>query len=306
MEKAMKISLIGTGRVGSTLAFQLLMRGLGNQLVLVDRNREVAEGEALDLQHAEAFTSHSMKIRAGDIGDTAGSDLLVLTCSVPWKPQYTSRFQIGRDNLTIYRDLVPELVAKSPDARIVVVSNPVDVMTYHTLKLSGFGPERVFGTGTLVDSGRFRSMLSAKLGIHPDDVRAYILGEHGDSQFPFFSNAVAGGARIAEDDATIDLFHKASHAGHDVMRRKGHTNFAITMAAALVIEAIARDSRRTTPLSVLIDGYLGVADVCLSLPVVVGRPGITQVLYPDMSEPEITAFRRCADMVRQGISESLG
>ncbi|NQU26645.1 MAG: lactate dehydrogenase [Candidatus Nealsonbacteria bacterium] len=301
----MRISLIGTGRVGSTLAFQLLLRGLAEELVLVDRNREIAEGEALDLQHAEAFTSHPMAVRAGELSDTAGSDLIVISCSVPWSPDYASRFDIGRDNLTIFKEIVPPLAEFSPDAKILVVSNPVDVMTYHVIELSGFGPNRVFGTGTLIDSGRFRALLSKKLGIHPDDLRAYILGEHGDTQFPVFGMASAGGARIAEDAATHELSRLASLSGYDVVHCKGHTNFAISMAATLVVEAIAWDTRRTMPLSVHTNGFLGIDDVCLSLPVVVGKEGITQVLHPDMGENEIAALKKCARTVRHGIEQSL-
>ncbi len=302
----MKISLIGTGRVGSTLAFQLLLRGLGKELVLFDRNREIAEGEALDLRHAEAFTGHPTVVRAGDLDDTAESDVIVISCSVPWKEEYTSRFDIGRDNLEIFKPLVPRLAEASPGASILVVTNPVDVMTYHAVRLSRLGPNRVFGTGTLIDSARFRAMLSARLKIHADDLRAYVLGEHGDSQFPVFSMAVAGGARIAKDDATHEIFRRASRAGHRVMDRKGHTNFAISMAATLVIEAIAWDTHGTMPLSVTVDGFLGVDDVCLSLPVVVGKHGITRVLHPDLDQTEAEAFHRCVRIVQQGIEQSLG
>lgn len=302
----MKISLVGLGRVGSTLAYTLLLRGLADELLLVDCKREVALGEALDLQHAEAFTGHPMIVRAGEVDDTAGSDIIILSCSVPWNPDYTSRFDLGYDNLRLFRAIVPPLAQASPNAKMLVITNPVDVMTYHVIKLTGFEPQRVFGTGTLIDSARFRTMLSARMGIHPDDVRAYILGEHGDTQFPLFSMATAGGSRILGDDATREIFREASRAGFDVVQQKGHTNYAISMAAALVVEAIVWDTCRTMPLSVLVDGFLGVHDVCLSLPVVMGKNGITQVLRPNLGEDEASAFRRCAAIVREGIERSLG
>jgi L-lactate dehydrogenase len=302
----MKVSVIGVGRVGSTLAYTLLLRGLADELVLVDRQPGVAEGEALDLDHAEAFTAHPVAVRAGGLADTAGSDVVVLACSVPWSADYTSRFDIGRDNLAIFQDVVPPLAEASPRAKILVITNPVDVMTWHAIRLSGFEPGRVFGTGTLVDSARFRMLLSEKMGIHPDDLRAYTLGEHGDSQFPVFSLAVAGGTRIAENDATHEVFRQASRSGFEVVRRKGHTNYTISMAATLVIEAIAWDTRRTMPLSVRIDGFLGARDVCLSLPVVVGRAGVTRVLEPKLGEEESASFRRCAEIVREAIQRSMG
>ncbi|MGH8624307.1 MAG: hypothetical protein ACREYC_03170 [Gammaproteobacteria bacterium] len=166
-------------------------------------------------------------------------------------------------------------------------------------------PSRVLGTGTLIDSARFRSMLSAEVGIHPDDLRAYILGEHGPSQFPALSLAQAGGEAIEDNRGRRRMFDQAVDAGFEVFRSKGYTNDAIAMAAALIIESIAFDKRHTMPISTLIDGYLGVRDVCLSVPVVVGREGITRVLQPDLNELEIDAFRASAVTVRGAINEML-
>ncbi len=300
----MKISLIGVGRVGSTIAYTLLMRGLADQLVLVDRESRITQGEALDLEHAEAFTAHPVKVIAGEIPQTADSDVLILSCSVPWNSNYTCRFDIGCGNLKLFQKIIPELARLSPEAKILVVSNPVDVMTWHTIELSGFPPARVFGTGTLIDSARFRAMLSVNMGIHPDDLRAYILGEHGDSQFPAFSQAMAGATPIAQSQTTSDIFRRASQAGFEVIKRKGHTNYAISLATALIIEAIVWDTRRTIPLSVKLDGFLGINDVCLSLPAVLGRDGITQVLKPELTAKEKESLLRCADVVREGIKLS--
>jgi L-lactate dehydrogenase len=301
----MKISIIGMGAVGSTIAYTLLLRGLTDELMLVDHDSKIAEGEALDLEHAEAFTSHPVIVRAGGLNETAGSDIVVICCSVPWKPGCKSRFDIGRDNLKIFKQIVPALAKASPQAKILVITNPVDVMTFHALRLSGFGSKRIFGTGTLIDSARFRTMLSKKMSIHPDDLRAYILGEHGDGQFPVFSLAVAGGTRIAENESTIELFHKTSRAGFDVVNRKGHTSYAIGMTAALVIEAIVWDTHRTMPLSILVEGFLGERDVCLSLPVVMGKEGVMQVLEPELGQQEKEAFHRCATIVRDAIKLSI-
>lgn len=298
----MKISIIGIGHVGSTLAYTLLQRSLGNELVLVGHNTQITEGHALDLEHAKAFTNHPVTIRHGNIEDTAASDIIVLTASVPWDNRYTSRFDIGHDNFAIFKKIVPSLAQISPEAKILVITNPVDVMTYHTLKLSGFPATQVFGIGTLIDSARFRTLLAANIGIHPDDLRAYILGEHGETQFPVFTLAMTGGTRIVANDVTNNIFQQTSRAGFEVIHRKGHTNFAIRMAAALVIEAIVWDTRRTMPLSILIENFLGINTLCLSLPVVVGKTGITQILKPDLSEVEIEAFQRCAKSVQEGIT----
>jgi L-lactate dehydrogenase len=148
-------------------------------------------------------------------------------------------------------------------------------------------------------------MLSKKMKIHPDDLRAYVLGEHGDSQFPVFSMAVAGGTRIVENDATMEVFHKTMRAGFDVVSRKGHTSYAISMAAVLVIEAMAWDTHKTMPLSILIEGFQDIKDICLSLPVVVGKNGVSQVLEPELGQQEKEAFHRCATIVRDAIKLSI-
>ncbi|MDZ7736498.1 MAG: hypothetical protein U5P41_10620 [Gammaproteobacteria bacterium] len=194
---------------------------------------------------------------------------------------------------------MPELAKNSPDAVFVVLTNPVDIMTYHTIRLSGFPPRRVIGTGTLIDSARFREMLSDEIGIDPDDLRAYILGEHGPHQFPALSQAQVGGERIDDNEHRRQMFRDAVEAGHNVLRAKGYTNYAIAMAASLIIEAIVHDTRRTMPVSTLIDGWLDVADVCLSLPVVIGRSGITRVLHPELDASEREAFRQAAVAVAE-------
>lgn len=297
----MKVSILGLGHVGNTLAYTLVTQGLVDELVLVSRNLEKAEGEALDLLHAEGLIDSQVQVRAGAIEDTAGSDILVLTFSVPLDPSFSSRLEFGSGNRVLFEALLPALAEKSPEALLLVVTNPVDVMTYHAIEMSGFPDQRVFGTGTLIDSARFRTLLSREQGIHPDDVRAYILGEHGDAQFPLFSGAMAGGLSIADTPRARELFEAASQAGYEVVKRKGYTSYAIAQAAAMAIETIGSNALRTMPLSVRIRGYLGVQDVCLSLPVVLGRNGVERVLYPELNEEERQAFLRGAEQVREGI-----
>lgn len=287
------------------MAYSAVVRGLADEVVLVDRAKEIAEGEAHDLVHAASFTAHPVDVRAGDYADTAGSDIVVICASVPWSPEFRSRLDLAVGNARLYREIIPAIAGASPDAVLVVVTNPVDVMTYHALRISGFPESRVIGTGTLVDSARFRALLSRELGIHPDDVRAYILGEHGDSGFPALSVAITGGKRLnAESERGREIFRTALKAGHFVFERKGYTNYAIAMAAATMIEAIARDSRRTMPVSALVDGFLGVSDVALSLPCVIGREGVVRRIEPDLSEEEAEAFRNSARIVREAIEGS--
>ncbi|MEO0531309.1 MAG: lactate dehydrogenase [Planctomycetota bacterium] len=302
----MKVSIIGMGRVGSALAYTLVLKELVDELVLVNRSRDRAEGDALDLQHAHLFLDHRIDIRAGETADTDGSDVIALCASAPWKDNFTDRLAAATANTRLFEELIPPLAEASPDAKFVVLSNPVDVLTWHTIRLSGFAPERVMGTGTLVDSARFRELLSEQIEIHPADIRAYSLGEHGDSQFLAFSRATAGGEPVEDRPDRREMFQQATQAGYEVFNKKGCTNYAIAMAAAHIIGSIANDSRHTMPLSTLIDGYQGVSGVCLSVPVVVGRTGVTRWMRPALNEQEAEAFRHSASVIRKAIVETLG
>lgn len=294
------------GRVGSALAYTLVLKELVDELVLVNRSRDRAEGDALDLQHAHMFLDHRIDIRAGEVADTAGSDVIALCASAPWKDTFTDRLDSAVANTRLFEELVPPLAKASPEAKLLVLSNPVDVLTWHTLRLSGFDPTRVMGTGTLVDSARFRELLSEQVGIHPADIRAYALGEHGDSQFLAFSRATAGGEPVEDSPDRRAMFDQATRAGYEVFQKKGCTNYAIAMAAAHVIGSIVKDSRHTMPLSTLIDGYQGVSGVCLSVPVVVGSKGVTRWMRPDLNEQEAEAFRTSAKVIREAIASTLG
>ena len=227
----MKISLIGMGRVGSTLGFALMVKGLADELVLVNRTPEVAVGETLDLSHASTLVSEPVQIHAGGIADTQQSDIIVMCTSVPLGPQHTTRHELAAGNVEIFCQYIPELVEHSPHACVLIITNPVDVMTYVAWKLSGLEPQRVFGTGTIIDSARFRGLLSQEVGIHPDDVRAYVLGEHGDTQFPALSLALSGGEWVGGHHAARRLFKQTVRSGYEVVQHKGHTNFAIALAA---------------------------------------------------------------------------
>jgi L-lactate dehydrogenase len=298
----MKISIVGIGKVGSATAFALVTKGLCEQLVLVGRNPRSALGDAHDLMHAGAFV-RPMNVIAGTTKDTKASDIIVFTASAPLTDT-SSRLTVARDNAKLYRTLVPRLAKLSPHAILIVVANPVDLMTYLTLQLSGFPPSRVIGTGTLLDTARFRALLSRESGINVFDLRAYILGEHGDSQFPALSVASAGGMRFDEHDATVQrCFQTARRGGYQVVRHKGHTNYAIALATALIVEMIGDDLRAVAPVSVLVDGFLGVRDVCLSMPCVIGRSGVTRVLPVELNDRETSAFRRSAELLREVIDD---
>ncbi|KLU01364.1 L-lactate dehydrogenase [Rhodopirellula islandica] len=299
----MKITLVGTGRVGSAIAFGLTINPLASELLLLNRSREKAQGDAMDLTHAAALVNSNMKIWAGEIADSKDSDVIVFTASVPFRYPGQTRLQMGQDNMPILREWMPALAKASPNAIIVMVSNPVDALAYETIRLTGFDSTRVIGTGTLVDSIRYRALLSTELQIHAEDIRAYILGEHGDSQFAASSIAMTGGERFYPSDTSRRMFEETKAMGYEVFRLKGHTSYGIAMATITILDSIVYDLRHTLPVSVLVNGYLGVKDVCLSLPAVIGRQGITRVLRPTLSDDEQAAFRHSAEVVKQTLAE---
>lgn len=300
-----KLSIIGAGHVGSTTAFATVIRELVDSIVLVNRTREKAEGEAADLRHAAAFVGRSIRVRAGEIEDTRGSDVVVLTQSVPADhAKSLDRMALAEDNIELFRHWVPLLAQASPGAVMIVVTNPVDVMTYVTWKLSGFPASRVIGTGTLIDSARFRSYLSDHLQIHPDDIRAYILGEHGETQFPALSVAATGGRTLDSDPMIESLFNRTRAAGAEVFKSKGYTNYGIAMATAMIIESVIRDSRRTLPVSTLLSGFQGVNNLCLSVPAIVGGDGVLRILNPALTPQETSLFQHSAEAVRSVLSRT--
>jgi L-lactate dehydrogenase len=298
----MKIAVIGTGRVGSSIAYALVLKQFCDHLIIAGRNYEKARGDALDLQHTLAFCSRPMHIEACANEQVMDADIIVITASVDTEGLvFSSRMQLGEKNVLLFRELLPQLAANNPDAVLVIVTNPVDVMTYAASKLSGFLPNRVLGIGTLVDSARFRMLLSQEEHIHPDDLRTYILGEHGPNQFPLLSSAEAGGERIRDTPRHRALFTQVVDAGFEVYRLKGYTDRAIATATCIVIEAIVFDESRTMPLVTRFDEWMGIKDNCFSIPVVLGRNGISRHLHSEMNDDEQQQLRTAAGAIKSAI-----
>jgi L-lactate dehydrogenase len=298
----MKIAIIGTGRVGSTLAYALVLKQTCDHLVIAGRTYEKASGDALDLQHTLAFCSRPMRIEGCTNEQVKDADIVVITASVATDGQVlTSRLQLGEKNTLLFRELIPMLAANNPSAVFIIVTNPVDVMTYAAYKLSGFAANRVMGVGTLVDSARFRALLSQEEHIHPDDLRAYILGEHGFNQLPILSSAEAGGEPIGDTPMHRQLFAQVTEAGFEVFRLKGYTNHAIATATCMVIEAVVFDEYRTMPLATCFDDWMGIQDNCFSIPVVVGRHGIVRHLHPELDVGEQQDLRTAALAIKSAI-----
>lgn len=300
----MKTSIIGVGHVGATLAYTLVLKGLTNELVLVDKNLEKATSDAYDLNHSLAFTDHVMQIHAGDMDATSNSDVIVVTLSIPWDPSFKTRNDLAPGNIQLLNDILPNLKRLSPNAVYLIITNPVDVITYYAIRNADLDPKKVLGIGTLIDSARFRKYLSDHKSIHPDDIRAYILGEHGESQFTALSISYAGGEHIKEEAYAAEAFINSTHSAYEIVKGKGYTNFGIAMATSLVMETIYLDNNRTVPVSTLVDGLWGVEGVCLSLPAIIGRNGIVRTIIPDLNAKEIISFKKSADIVKNVIKNA--
>mgnify|MGYP005844730357 CR=1 FL=1 len=297
----MKLSIVGMGRVGSAVAFASVLRGLASELVLVGEDREAVVGDALDLQHASAFV-RPVNVRAGSIDDTEGSDIVVITAAR--SSSGGPRTNHARVNGTLVKEIAGAVAAGSPRAVVLVITNPVDVMTYVAIRAGGFAPSQVIGSGTLLDTGRFRALLSRHSGVHTHDIRAYILGEHGDTQFPAMSVASFGGVRFDPRDPVVrEMAEQARTGGYLVYQHKKYTNYGIASAAVMILNAITADTREVLPVSTLIDGYLGVRDVCLSVPCVVGRTGVVRMLPIDLDPDESARFLESARTVRNAIEQ---
>jgi L-lactate dehydrogenase len=303
----MRIAVVGAGSVGATVAYACLLRGVADDIVLYDVDGAKASAQALDLAHGVQFAQMATVRAAQALGDCAGSDIIVLAAGARQRPGQT-RMDLAADNTRMCRDLVPDLVAASPDALVLAVTNPVDVVTRAALRCSGLDPERVIGTGTVLDSSRLRELLARRCGVAVQNVHAYVLGEHGDTEVALWSSATIGGVPVARWGKALggtpdqaerdDLLDEVRRAAYTIIAGKGATNFAIGVVAARVIEAVARNERRVLPVTSYLTDWLGIGDVCMSVPAVIGRDGIETLLEVPVDDAEHAALLDSAGAIR--------
>lgn len=288
----MKVSIVGGGgRVGSDAAYALQIGGIVREIALIDANRDMADGEALDLRHGSALTSNQV-ITSGDYDVATGSDCVVITAGLRRKPD-ESRLELVNRNVVLFKQILDSLkgVKLADGATILVVSNPVDILT-HMAATSGILPEsQVLGLGTVLDTCRFNSLLADHYKVAPLDVKALILGEHGDSMVPVWSSAKFGNGALSsipgynQDDA-VGIFDFTKKSGAEVIRLKGGAGRAVGISIKEVVEAMAADNGQVLPVSSAQKGMLGISDISLSLPTKVGRNGVVEVLSPDVNDAE--------------------
>lgn len=302
----MKVGIVGAGAVGATAAFAMVMSGAASEIVLVDANPKLALAQAHDIAHAIPFADAAL-VRYGDYAELAGARVVVLAAGVGQKPGETRLELLGR-NAAVFADVIPRALAAAPDAVLLVATNPVDVMTQISTRISGLPPERVVGSGTILDTARFRALLGTRLGLAPRSVHAVVVGEHGDSEVLLWSGATAAGLPVeefaaqtgrpmtAEDRAAID--EGVRRAAYRIIEGKGHTAFGIGGGLARLVSAIATDERAVVTCSTLTPEVVGVRDVALSLPRVVGARGVVETVMPPLTAGEEAALRRSAEILK--------
>ena len=315
-EKGTKAVVIGAGQVGAATAYTLMLSGLVSELVIIDLNQNKAKGEALDIVHGMPLCPPA-EVYAGDYPDCAGADIVIITAGANQKPGET-RLDLLAKNRAVFGSIVPQAVKYAPEALYLVVTNPVDALTLETIRLSGLPAGRVIGTGTVLDTSRLRYLLSQHTGIDPRNIHAFVLGEHGDSEFVAWSRASIAGMTLDEycadcgrckgplsDILDSDIEQQVRRAAYSIIELKGATYYAIAVAVRRIVEAILRDEQSILTVSTLLEGQYGLGGVCLSVPAVVGRKGVERVLEAGLSEDEKARLIASARAVKAAMGESL-
>lgn len=298
-----KVSIVGCGKVGMTAAFSLMMRGEITELVLYGRHKDELIGEQLDLEHGSPFLPPT-KITATDrYEDLAGSDVVVVTAGAAQKPGET-RLDLAVKNIKIIEDIIPQVVSHAPNAVVLIVSNPVDILTYKAYQIADLPKGRILGSGTTLDTARFRFHLSEMFKVNPRSIHAYILGEHGDHSFPALTSASIGGQPLTtfpeyNHEKAMRAFQATKNAAYKIIESKGATFYAIGVVIAHIVSAILRDSKSVLPVSIPLHQYLDHSGVAMSVPCVVGRSGVEKILQVKLNWEEKQQFDTCATTLKQ-------
>lgn len=311
--KDSKVVIIGAGNVGSTTAYSIINQGLCEELVLIDVNRDKAYAEALDMRHSVYFMNRNISIHAGDYSDCADADVAIITASAPMPKDSSNRLDMLAPSMNIMKSIVEGVMAGGFSGILLVISNPVDIMTYYAWKLSGLPKRQVIGSGTNLDSARLCCELAGMYGLDAKSVEAFVLGEHGDSEFVSWNSSTIGGKRI--DDVLADnadrtkdvtkeqLLQMTAHAGWDIFNRKGNTCYGIAASATAIVKSILFNENRIYPVTVCVDGQYGLHDVFLSVPTIIDKTGARETVEIKMEPDELAALHRSADIMRSFYQE---
>lgn len=305
----MKVGIVGAGMVGSSAGYALAMMGIASDIVFVDKNAALAAAQAEDISHAVPFVS-ATTVTAGDYGALAGSRVVIIAAGVSQKPG-EGRLELLERNAGVFREVVADVLRASPEAILLIASNPVDIMTQIATRLSGLPPQRVIGSGTILDTARFRSLVGRHLGIAPQSVHAYVLGEHGDSEVLAWSNARAGSIALRSfadqvgkplnDDVRHAIDDGVRNAAYKIINGKGATYYGIGAGLARIVKAIAHDQCDVLSVSIVTPRVADIRDVALSVPRIIGASGVVADLFPDLDAEEHDALRRSASLLKERV-----
>ena len=303
-----KCAIIGCGAVGATTAFQLVNSGLFNEIVLIDVNKKKAEGEAMDISHGIPFVQ-PVDIYAGDYSDLEDAYLVIITAGASQAPGET-RIDLIHKNAKIFKSIVPEITKYNKDCILLVVANPVDILTSVALKLSGFPAERVLGSGTVLDTARLKYKIGEEMGVDTRNVHAYIIGEHGDSELAVWSSANIAGIPIAEyceNGGSLEnrdlMYEEVKNSAYEIIERKGATYYAIAVAVERIAQAIVRDEQSVLTVSSLMKGQYGIEGICLGMPAIVGERGVEGLIEIPLNEEEKRKLKQSAETLASVLAE---
>lgn len=300
--KPSRVVIIGAGAVGTTTAYTLLLRHRMKELVLIDVNHKKALGEALDMNHGLPFVG-GVKLWAGDYEDCAGADIIIVTAGASQKPGET-RIDLLKRNVEIFQDIIQKITKYNRDGILLIATNPVDILSYVTWKISGWDPHRVIGSGTLLDSARFRYLIGSHKKIDPRSIHGHIIGEHGDSELPVWSLAnIAGTSLDFDETERNEIFAETKNAASEIINAKGSTSYAIALALDRIVAAILLDESAVLSVSTLLQDTNGVSDVYLGVPSIVDRSGIRKILDLPLNDEEKSLFMRSAALLKSEISK---
>ena len=310
-ERKRKISIIGAGFVGSTTAFALMNSGVATEICICDINMDKAMGEVMDLVHGTSFVK-PVNIYAGSIAETKDSDIVIITAGAAQREGET-RLDLIEKNYNIFKGFIPEIAKASPDAILLVASNPVDILAYITYKLSGFPKERVIGTGTVLDTSRLKYVIGKYLNVSNNNVHAYVLGEHGDSEVVSWSTGSIAGEGFDDytkkfslewdEEIRSVIESDVKNAAYEIISRKKATYYAIGLAITKIVEAILRDENAILTVSSLMQGEYGISDMYLAIPTIINRNGAVRIVEPNITDEEILKLRNSANVLKEHVSK---
>lgn len=310
-----KVVIVGAGMVGTSIAYSIINQSICGEIVIIDINEKKAEGEALDMTHAMEFMNYKTIVRSGNYSDCKDADVIIITASVPMNSTLTNRMELLEKNKGVMKSIVNSIMEVGFDGILLIVSNPVDVMTYYAWKLSGLPKEKVIGSGTTLDSARLHYYIARTVDVSPSSVYAFVIGEHGDSEMVAWSTATIGGkdidnvfkdnkSRIGENPYERFL-NEAKNAGWDVFERKGNTSYGIAASVTGILKSILYDENKVYPVSVYLNGEYGVSDVYVSVPTIINNEGAKEIVELHLTSEENEKFKNSCQLLKNKCKEFL-